>query len=183
MSNYSFNSLKLSRDTLNFNQSNHKQLARIHRHCNKTTTDTFACIFGTNKALQPEINKKEILWNSSRIAILSTEEFAQAIDIIKWMQNNKIIADKFDIVPYDTSQTTALIEMTKLINKGYKCIIGCQGSDEVHTLINLLTANKAKILYFNSYSTSTFQNNLELIIPQNVIRTALLDDEDRKSVV
>lgn len=126
------------------------------------------------------VKEKIILRNLSRIAILSTDEFLNAIDTIKWMISNKVIPEKFDIIMYDTNKTTALEEMKKIIFLGYRCVFGTQTSGEVYSLVSLLNENKDNMLYFNSYSTANFYGILPDALdnlPSNIIRTALIDDE------
>lgn len=118
--------------------------------------------------------------NSNKILILSTNEFKNAIDIIQWMIDNKIISNQYDIILYDINKTNALEQMTKYINLGYKCILGTQNSIELLSCVDLLEKNKDKVLYFDLYSTSPLQNNLPNgmdSLPINIIRTALIDDE------
>jgi len=164
---------KLAHDTysrdLSIQEGLEKNITSISGQIDKITTDIAKNTREISKLEHPNSN-------SSRIAILSPEEFKSSIDIIEWMINKKLLLpDNFDIIMY-TNQTTALTEMEHLITKGYKCIIGTQGSDEVLTLVPLLKDFK-EILYFNTYSTSTFHNNPDVILPPNLIRTAVLDDE------
>ncbi len=120
------------------------------------------------------INKLEDIYkNKLRIAILSNEEFTDSINIIKFMISLNVIDNNIDIVMYDSNTTSAVIELTKLINKGYKYVYGTQGSSDVTSLIDLLNDNIDNIIYFNTYSTVRFN----IPLPSNLIRTALIDDE------
>jgi len=51
MVNFCYSSMTSNRNSLQVGQNNHKQLARIHKHCRKRrrNQDVFGCIFGANK--------------------------------------------------------------------------------------------------------------------------------------
>jgi len=132
------------------------------------------------QAIECIINKKIFLRNNKRILILTDSSKNKFIELIDWMRSNQITLDIVDIATYDIL-ISPLDTIQKYHNLGYNCFLGNQTSGELLSMIDYLSENKDNLIYFNSSSTSPFYNeittdNLE-VLPTNVIRTAIIDDE------
>jgi len=132
------------------------------------------------QAIECIINKKIFLRNNERILIFTNSSKNKFIELINWMISNQITLDIVDIITYDIS-IPPLDIIQKYYNLGYKCFLGNQTSGELLTMINYLTKNKDNLIYFNSSSTSPFYDEITVdnlkVLPTNVIRTAIIDDE------
>jgi len=126
------------------------------------------------------INKKMFLRNNKRIIIISNSSNNKFNELINWMISNQITLNIVDIITYE-NEISPLNIIQKYYNLGYKCFLGNQSSPELSTMINFLTLNKDNLIYFNSNSTSPFYNELTVnnleVLPTNIIRTAIIDDE------
>ena len=132
------------------------------------------------QAIECIINKKMFLRNNKRILIFTDVTKDKFIELINWMISNQITLDIVDIITYDV-EISPLSIIKKYYNLGYKCFSGNQTSEELLSMVNFLTENKDNLIYFNSSSTSPFYDEITVdnfkVLPTNVIRTAIIDDE------